>query len=90
MLIRCLGLPELELGATHDEGGEQVEGVGGVGRWKVGDLFVDELIGLGGDVAPNQGGLEDVQGDVLASRAAWLDARVEFGGENGFRVFRVW
>jgi hypothetical protein len=47
MVIQCLGLPELELGAAHDEGGEQIERVGGVGRWKVRDLFVDELIGLG-------------------------------------------
>ena len=80
----------MELRAAHDEGGEQVEGVGGVGCGKVGDLFVDELVGLGGDVAADQGGLEDVEGDVLAGCAAWLDARVEFGGENGFRVFCVW
>lgn len=84
------GLPELELGATHDKGGQQVEGVRGVGRLKVGDLFVDELIGLGGDVAANQGGLEDMEGNILAGRAGWLHTRVEFGGENGFRVFCAW
>jgi hypothetical protein len=41
----------LEFGAAHDEGGEEVEGFGGVCGGKIGDLFADELVGLGGEVA---------------------------------------
>jgi len=57
---------KLELWAAHDEGREQVEGVGGVAAWDFGDLFVDELVGLGGGVAADEGRFENAQGDVLA------------------------
>lgn len=46
---------KLELGAAHDKGREQVEGVSGVGAWDFGELFVDELVGLGGGVAADEG-----------------------------------
>jgi hypothetical protein len=64
--LMTLLLAKLELGATHYEGSEQVEGVGGVALRDFGDLFVDELIGLGGGVAADKGRFEDTQRDVLA------------------------
>ena len=57
---------KLEFGATHDEGSEQIEGVGGVAARDFGDLFVDELIGLSGGVAADEGRFENAKRDVLA------------------------
>ena len=63
-------LAELEFGASHDKGGEEVEGIGGRSRWsdELGELIVDELIGLRGDFAPDEGGFEDAEGNVGSGR----------------------
>lgn len=85
------GLAELELGAAHDESGEQVEGVGRVSGGKVADLFVDELVGLSGDIAANKRRFEDVEGYVLAGCVGWRLVRsVDFGGEKSFSIFCAW
>ena len=73
---------ELELGAAHDESGQQVEGVGGVGCGNFADLFVDELVGLRRDFATDECGFDDVKGYVGASGfGGWY-----VGGEDGFSV----
>ena len=83
------GSPELELRAAHDECREEVEGICGVGGGQVGDLFVNQLHSLSRDVATNQGGLQDVEGDVLACRVGRLNF-AGFGREDGFGVPGVW
>ena len=81
----------MELRAAHDERGVEVEGLGGVCGRKIGDLFADELVGLRGDVAADQSGLQYVEGDVLAG-CGWRlvgKAGAGLGGENGLGVFGV-
>ena len=75
-------LAELEFGAAHDEGCKQVEGFGGVGGWKIGELFVDELVGLSRYIAADQSGLEDMKCYVFAGCVGRRQARgacVHFG-----------
>jgi hypothetical protein len=59
-------LAELELWAAHDQSSEEIESVGGVGCGQIGELFVDELVGLGRDFGANQCGLENVKSNILS------------------------
>ena len=70
---------KLKFGAAHDEGREEVEGFRGVGCRKIGDLFVNELIGLDGDVAADEGRLEDVESNVLPT---WAGRRLGGGPDS--------
>jgi hypothetical protein len=83
-------LAELKLGAAHDEGSKEIEGVGGVGCGQIGQLFVDELVGLGRDFGANQCGLENVKGDILSGCIrVGLSSRTcgDVGSEKSFGVF---
>jgi len=49
-----VSLSTLKLRAAHNEGREEVECFGGVGGRELGDLFVDEVVGLSGDISSDQ------------------------------------
>src|SRR5215469_8723198 len=85
-------LAQLEFGASHDEGGEEVQGVN---RWSGGgaelsDLVVDELIGLRGDVASYERGFEDSKREIGACRCGGWSCGRGLGEDCGGVVGAGW